>query len=117
MAFGAVASHLLARWRAARGLACDLAVALRPLSLPILVLLLVAAARGLPLGVALSVFAVGLLFAVHLVFRPEWGTIERGAKLVTSLFETPRVPAPGITPFAVPARSVLRTFQLVVVPG
>jgi hypothetical protein len=118
LAFGAVASHLLRRWGVARGLVCDLVVALRPLSLPVLVLLLVAAARGLPLGLALAVFGLGLFFAAQFVIRPEWGTVERAHKLVGSLFEPPSIPAPGITPFGqISSLSLLRAFQFVVVPG
>jgi hypothetical protein len=118
LAFGAIASNVLRRWDVARGLVCDLAVALRPLSLPVLVLVLVAAARALPLGLALGVFALGIFFAARFVIRPEWGTVVRVHKLVNSLFDRPHIPAPGITLFGqVSPVSLLRTFQLVVVPG
>jgi len=118
LAFGAVASNLLRRWDAARGLVCDLAVALRPLSLPVLVLVLVAAARALPLGLALGVFVLGIFFAARFVIRPEWGTLVRVHELVSSLSRPPQIPAPGITPFGqISPVSLLRTFQFVVVPG
>ena len=118
LAFGAVASNVLRRWDVARGLVCELAVALRPLSLPVLVLVLVAAARALPLGVALGVFVLAIFVAARFVIVPEWGTVVRVHKLVSSLFDPPRIPAPGITPFRrISPVSLLRTFQLVVVPG
>ncbi|HWM13143.1 MAG TPA: hypothetical protein VNO56_01530 [Gaiellaceae bacterium] len=118
LAFGAVASNVLRRWDVARGLVCDLAVALRPLSLPLLVLVLVAAARALPLGLALGVFVLGVFIAARFVILPEWGTVVRVHKLVGSLFDQQHIPAPGITPFGqISPVSLLRTFQLVVVPG
>jgi hypothetical protein len=98
---------LLVYVRPAGRLAHDLAVALRPLSLPLLVLVLVAAARALPLTMAAAVFVVVLFAAARLVVLPEVHDLRRGCSLLVAMFvlhqERRATPVIGITPAAVRA--------------
>lgn len=60
------------------GLGKQLVIALRPLTLPLLVLVLVGAARALPPALAGGAVVLGLLFAYFYVIRPEWDEITLG---------------------------------------